>query len=251
MTTEMYCIILNLEYTEGRPIIIGQAIDVLNHRILTLANLLAVSKAEFESYFVPQINQLENPLNWVILLVAHVYHRFNFTILEWLLNSVKWDEPIVPIKREELSKVPSELSSVWRPNLGDDFVLHDEMRHLVNKYCWEVLDTDKRVRKDISRSIIRYYEQQMESKIKEELRQEYIIDALYHHFFVDLDDGLRYFQRHFDPTVNFFKTAFARLLLYEGQKFTDQMSLAWRNELQYNVVDKTTIEFRAKAARST
>ena len=221
------------ERTEGRPIIIGLAIDVLNHRILTLEDLLAVSKAEFEGYLVPQVNQLENPLNWVILLMAHVYHRFNSTILEWLLNSVKWSEPIVPITGEELAKVLPELSFVRRPSLGDDFVLHDEMRRLVNHYCWEVLDTDKRVRKDISRSIIKYYEQQMEEKLNEEQRQEYIIDTLYHRLFIDVVDGLNYYQKHFNTAVRFYKTAFARLLLYEAQKFTDDMSPAQRNELQY------------------
>jgi len=51
------------ERTEGRPIIIGLAIDVVNRRILTLEDLLSVSRTEFESYLVPQINQLENPLN--------------------------------------------------------------------------------------------------------------------------------------------------------------------------------------------
>lgn len=79
--------------------------------------------------------------------MAHVYHRFNFTTLKWLLNGIKWSELIVSIICEGFSKVLPELSFVRRPDSEDDFVLHDEMRHLVNKYCWEVLDTDKYARK--------------------------------------------------------------------------------------------------------
>ncbi len=72
------------ERTEGRPIIIGLVIDILNNRIQTLDELVAVSKAEFEASLVPQVNKLENPLNWVILFMAHVYHRFHMPILDWI-----------------------------------------------------------------------------------------------------------------------------------------------------------------------
>lgn len=219
--------------TEGRPIIIGLTIDVVNHRILTLENLLAVPKAEFESYLVPQINQLENPLNWVILVMAHVYHHFNMAVVEWLLSAITMNELIAQISREELERTLPELSFVRQSSTGNDFVLHDEMRRLVTKYCWDVLDSDKLIRKDISRSVVNYYEEQMGNAAKEPQHEDYIIEILYHRLFVDLDDGLRYFLRHFSPAISLSKNTFGRLLLYELQKFADHMSLAQHNEMLY------------------
>ena len=220
------------ERTEGRPIIIGLAVDVLNHHVLGVKDLVAVPRADFESYLVPQINKLEDPLNWVILFMAHVYHRFNMSILQWILRSLALEEPIRSISPENLSKLLPTLSFVRRASSGDDFVLHDEMRRLVTKYCWESQDPDMRYRKDISHSVISYYEKQMESALSDQERQGYIIETLYHQLFVDLDDGIEYFLRQFRTALRFLKTAFARLLLQEVQKFTHTMSLAQRNEIQ-------------------
>jgi len=221
------------ERTEGRPIIIGLAIDVLNHRILTVDDLITVSKTEFESYLVPQVNKLENPLNWVILFMAHVYHHFNTSILEWILDGVAQSEPVELISSERLSRTLPELSFVRRSGSGDDFVLHDEMRRLVTRYCWEILDTGQRFRKDISRSVVSYYEQAMSHTSSEQRRQGYIIEMLYHRLFMNLNDGLAYFQQQFQGSISLFKTAFARLLLQEVQKFIDLLPLAQRNDAQF------------------
>lgn len=222
--------------TEGRPIIIGLAIDVLNNRILTINDMLSVSRTEFEQYLVPQINKLENPLNWVILFMAHVYHRFNITLLEWILQSVSLNEPVRPIRRDELAEFLPQLSFVRRPDVGDDFVLHDEMRRLVTRYCWVTLDPDRRFRKDISRSIIAYYEDKLAVTTNEQERQGHIIENLYHHLYVDLNEGLEYYHKQFFQALEFLKTASARLLLQETQNFLPFMSLAQRNEFQLTEV---------------
>jgi tetratricopeptide (TPR) repeat protein len=222
--------------TEGRPIIIGLAIDVLNKRIATVSDMLSVSKPQFEQYLVPQINKLENPLNWVILFMAHVYHRFNITLLEWILQSVPLNEPVQAISRDELVKLLPELSFVRRPDIGDDFVLHDEMRRLVTRYCWAGLDPDRRFRKDISRNVINYYERELAATSNEQQRQGYIVEILYHRLYVDLDDGLKYFYTNFSQALDFLKTSLARLLWQETQKFLPSMSLAQHNELQLTEV---------------
>ncbi len=201
--------------TEGRPIIIGLAIDVLNKRIATVSDMLSVSRTTFEQYLVPQINKLENPLNWVILFMAHVYHRFNITLLERILQSVPLSEPVQSIRRDVLVKLLPELSFVRRPDAGDDFVLHDEMRRLVTRYCWAGLDPDRRFRKDISRSVIDYYESEMTTTSNEQQRQGYIVEILYHRLYIDLDDGLNYFYTNFAQSLDFFKTSLARLLWQE------------------------------------
>ena len=222
--------------TEGRPIIIGLAIDVLNNRITTVSDMLSVSRTQFEQYLVPQINKLENPLNWVILFMAHVYHRFNTTLLEWILQRVSLNEPVRSISRNELAKLLPALSFVRRPDVGDDFVLHDEMRRLVTHYCWAGLDPDRRFRKDISRSVIDYNERELATTSNEQQRQGYIVEILYHRLYVDLDDGLKYLYTNFYQALNFLKTSLARLMLQEAQKFLPAMSLAQRNELQLTEV---------------
>jgi nucleoside phosphorylase len=62
--------------------------------------------------------------------------------------------------------------------------------------------------------------------------QGYIIEILYHRLYVDLDDGLAYFYTNLYRALDFLKTAFARLMLQEVQRFLPSMSLAQRNELQ-------------------
>ncbi len=106
------------------------------------------------------------------------------------------------------------------------------MRRLVTKYCWEVQDTDRRVRKDISRRVISYYEQEIERASNEQQRQGCIIEMLYHRMFVDLDDGLHYFQQHFQPATRLWKTAFARLLWQEVQKFVGLLSPAQYDQVR-------------------
>jgi tetratricopeptide (TPR) repeat protein len=168
--------------------------------------------------------------------MAHVYHRFNITLLERILQGVPLSEPVQAISRDELTKLLPELSFVRRPDLGDDFVLHDEMRRLVTYYCWAGLDPDRRYRKDISRSVINYYEHELTTASDEQQRQGYIVEILYHRLYVDLDDGLEYFYTNFSQALDFLKTAFARLMLQEAQKFLPSLSLAQRNELQLNEV---------------
>ena len=137
--------------TEGRPIMIGLVVDVLNNRIQSLDNLVAVPEKSFEENLILQIYKLENPINWVILFMAHAYHHFNMALLERILDQVPQQEPIRSINREEIAEKLPQLSFVRKSSTDDSFALHDEMRRLVVKYCWEELDLDKRLRKNISR----------------------------------------------------------------------------------------------------
>lgn len=234
--------------TEGRPIMIGLAVDVLNHHILSLDKLVEVTRPAFEGYLVSQINKLQHPLNWVTLFMAHVYHRFNFSLLEWILQSVKPEEIVSTLDREELLEDLPRLSFVRQPSSGEDFVLHDEMRRLVTKYCWDVQDPTKQMRKEISQSVIKYYEQQITETKSEQQRQEYIIETLYHRLYIDLDDGLRYFQSYFQEAVRLIKSAFARLLFEEVQKFTGTFSQVQSDELRFAEVKLYRVENNSQKA---
>jgi tetratricopeptide (TPR) repeat protein len=222
------------KYTEGRPILIGLAIDVLNHRILTLEKLLNVRPAEFEQYLVEQINYLENPLNWVTLFMAHVYHRFTLDMLEHILKQVEFADLIQEISREALVKTLPQLSFIRQAGSGESFVLHDEMQRLVTRYCWPKHDADLRVRKAISRCMIEYYEQELQNITSEQEQQAAMIELLYHKLYFDLDEGVAFFQDRIQRAMSLWQLNFARLLLLEASKFSPSMSLAHLNTLQFS-----------------
>jgi tetratricopeptide (TPR) repeat protein len=219
------------ERTEGRPIIIGLAVDVLNNRILTMDELLQISHAEFEKNLVPQVNNLLNPVNWAVLFMAHAYHRFNDEILEWILERIPVSGTLQTVDRQTMAVILPELSFVRRASSGKDFVLHDEMRRLVTLYCWEEQDRDRRIRKDVSRRVIDYYERQMVHGLSEPLRQAYTIEMLYHKLFIDVDKGMGYLYEEYLFAIRFLRTAYARLLLQEAQKLANLLSPSQRYQL--------------------
>lgn len=209
--------------TEGRPILIGLVTDVLNHDIMSLKDLIAVPAARFEDNLVAQINSLESPLNWAVLFMAHAYHRFNMSILDWLAQKLNLNY-LEDIDQElVLQKLP-ELSFVRRPGSGNDFVLHDEMRRLVIEYCWSLQDPDHSIRKEISRCIIDYCDQQAQLDPSEQERQLYVIMKLYHTLFLDRNKGLEYFHSRFTSAVNGWRSAFARSLVQEVRQFARELT---------------------------
>ncbi|MBV9229085.1 MAG: tetratricopeptide repeat protein [Chloroflexi bacterium] len=218
--------------TEGRPILIGLATDVLNKHIMTLERLAAVPLLDFESHLVMQINNLEHPLNWIILFMAHAYHRFNLEMLDWLLHEANLKRLVQDVQYDELVRELPSLSFVRKSGYGDDFVLHDEMRRLVTKYCWPIHDKYLRYRHDISRKVIEYYEHAMTQEPSQQMRQTYRIEILYHKLFLDVNAGFKFFDEHFYRALSLWQSPFARTFLQELQQFEHNMSSDQHNHLQ-------------------
>jgi tetratricopeptide (TPR) repeat protein len=212
------------ERTEGRPILVGLVADVLNKHVTTLENLATTPLQTFEPHLVTQINNLEHPLNWIVLFMAHAYHRFNFEILNWLLQEANLTRLVEDIQYEKMMQELPTLSFIRRPGYGEDFVLHDEMRRLVNQYCWPIHDKKLRYRKAISRSVIKYYKEVMGKELNQQKQQTYQIEILYHKLFLDIQDGLEYFLEHFDQAIDLWQSPFARTLLQETLQFQQQMN---------------------------
>jgi tetratricopeptide (TPR) repeat protein len=240
------------ERTQGRPILIGLVTDVLNRRILTLEQLVTTSTAHFEGYLVVQINRLTLPINWIVLFMAHIYHRFNLTLLNWLFtHSLDIKTLVQDIDLDSLVNQLLELSFVRSSENGDNLALHDEMRRLVNKYNWSAQEQQtSQYRRELSLGIISYYEQELAHQPGEQLQQVYTIEMLYHKLFIDVNDGLTFFQQKFRRAIVLWKSAFARLLLQEAQKFSqvfsqeqhytmllNEASLLWREENSEAAID--------------
>jgi tetratricopeptide (TPR) repeat protein len=235
------------ERTEGRPIMVGLVADVLNNHVVTIEELVAVAPSRFEAHLVLQIQRLENPVNWVILLMAHVYHRFNGKILQWILATSGLNDVVQNLSHEDLmSRLPA-LSFVRTFASGDYLVLHDEMRKLVNIYCWGRQDPDRSIRKSISKSMIEYLRQQLQDKgkehqISEQEDQTYIVELLFHTLFSDSSKGLQFFEEHFLSALNLSKRAFARTLLQETLLFWDDIDEERQRDLQLLEAELLCIE---------
>lgn len=231
--------------TQGRPILIGLAVDVLNHHLGTLDELLAASSLLFEQYLVTQINRLEHPINWVVLFMAHIYHRFNTAMLRWIFqHSIDIKELIQDVNQEELERKLLSLSFVRVSGHADNLALHDEMRRLVNLYNWNALEQPTEgFRRELSKVIIGYYEQEMATALSEQLFQSCIIEVLYHKLFMRSPDSFAFFAKHFERAIGLWQSTFARVLLEEARRSSGTLfdehhddlmlaeaSLFWREE---------------------
>jgi tetratricopeptide (TPR) repeat protein len=209
--------------TEGRPIMLGLVIDVLNKRIKDLETLVAIDRPMFEASLVEEINHFEDPSKWVVFSMAHIYHRFDAAFLDRLINWPGLKGLVPEMQYWELVKELPALSFVRTSGSGEDFVLHDEMRRLVNKYCWETNDLDGRIRCELSNLAVNYYTELIDREENEEQRQSYVVEKLFHELFLDLDTGFQSFERHFNYAIDFSLRAFARALLQELQKFEHRL----------------------------
>ena len=223
--------------TAGRPILVGLATDLLNHRILTLTQITEINTLNFEKYLVSQINSLDNPVNWVILFMAHIYHRFTADLLHWLfMDSLDIQNLVQEINPQTLFEKLFMLSFVRGSASGAYITLHDEMRRLVNTYNWPEQEMNTGLyRRDLSVGVVRYYEYENQKKTTSEImRQTNTVELLYHKTYVDLHEGFRFFEQEFQHAIDLWQYAFARSLFQEIGKFRDSLTLEQHYTLMYD-----------------
>lgn len=224
--------------TQGRPILVGLATDILNKHILTLEQLCATGNLNFEEHLVLQINKLENPINLVVLFMAHIYHRFNPDLLAWLFTyQLGIQNQVGNFSSKKLFGELGELTFVRLSSSGEDVALHDEMRRLVLTYNWKVQEEGEpgKLRRDLSFGAIGYYENENQKlTTSEKMRQTNIVELLYHKLYVDRDSGFLFFEEHFKKAINQWQQAFARSLLQEVKKYEDRLSQEQKYSLLQN-----------------
>ncbi len=205
--------------TEGRPILLGLVADVLENQEVDLKGLLDIKQDQFEESLVTQINNFSNPIKWAIFFMAHIYHRFDQEFLQLIMSTPGLDEYIPTTQYQEVLKRLPALSFVRHSSSSLDFVLHDEMRRMVNKYCWERQDPVASLRRELSKLAINYYDRKLLYEEHEGTRQSYIVEILFHHLVINKDEGFQFFEEHFERAIRFAARAFARSLFQEVQKF--------------------------------
>jgi hypothetical protein len=114
--------------SSGRPILVGLINDVISWHITDLKVLVSIPKEQFEASLVSKINQLDRPIDSIVLFMAHAYHRFNFTLLDWICREAPFTDLLQGTTQEQVRQQLLSLSFIRRPSDGPDFVLHDEMR---------------------------------------------------------------------------------------------------------------------------
>lgn len=151
------------------------------------------------------------------------------------------------LDRATLAARLSRLSFVRKASTGESFVLHDEMRRLVVKYCWEELDLDRRQRRNVSICVIDYCEDRRQQltpagRADEAWLQLSLLIILHHCLFISPDDGLSFFQHHFLDARMVRKRVFARLLFQEVQQVAHTLSPAQKNAIQLAEVQLLRLE---------
>ncbi|MBX5452004.1 MAG: tetratricopeptide repeat protein, partial [Thermogemmatispora sp.] len=238
------------ELTAGRPILVGLACDLLARGLITLPELVAFPSGRFEEQLVVRINDLERPLNWLILVLAHVYHRLSAPLLSWLLTQVRLAEDSERVSVDEWLAALRRLSFVRIAGEGDELALHDEMRRLVVHYCWERQDPDRRFRRELSRAVIAYYEQHAGQALPEQEWQASSVELLYHRLTLDREEGLKWFERLFSPAFLSWRSGFARTLLETVREFEPLLTPPQRWQLRVWEARLLRIEEQPAQARA-
>lgn len=207
------------EKAKGRPILVGLAVDLINHRVKNIDNLIAVSGEAFLETLVSYINLFEKPRDVVITFMAHVFQHFDKKILHYLLEK---DFP--NYNYDSLARELPTLSFV--KSSGNQFILQDEMRRLVNLFVWQPQDPDRELRKKISAKMIDYYEQKLKAETDDNFRQILIAEQLYHKIYAEMEKGWQEFEKLFMKNLDEYRLGYARLLLKSIEDFKKFLPIA-------------------------
>src|SRR5205823_3272369 len=98
-------------------------------RRITLKELPETSSEKFEAFLVERINNLANPIDWVILFMYHIHHRFNTSMLRLILARGGLEDFFLGIDIQVIIATLRDLNFVRRLNIvddeGDNIKLHD------------------------------------------------------------------------------------------------------------------------------
>jgi tetratricopeptide (TPR) repeat protein len=236
---------------QGRPILIDLAADWLAREIplewLRDKNTDKLKEElsgpdkeqkilEFQNRLVQYIGQGRRELDWLFLIMAHIFPL---------------DIPLIQALRklnlESAEKLFSEAQTyTFVKRLPDGRIkLHDVMQEMINEFVWKELDDEKERRRRDSQLALNFYAERLK-KIEDEINQSatankekfiereklyrelYILHGshLNHLFYTDLSKGVREFKQLFEQA-----TLFARL---SSRKNLLDATTAYLSELTFD-----------------
>jgi tetratricopeptide (TPR) repeat protein len=214
----------------GRPILIALMVDWLNFGN-TPEELVDQLPQQFEQAMVERVSQLRFPEDQTILAMAHFYRRFGEQILARIFDKTLEEAKALTKSLEHFSFVKYRSS----PDGGvNSCLLHDEMRHLVNKYVWRSFDPMYTFRQEWSRKIVSYYVEQLEFE-KNPIEQQHLErERLYYWLDANLEEGITYWRQ----LVGQAKTPEVKEAINaELQHFEKRLSPDMKHELQLGQAD--------------
>jgi tetratricopeptide (TPR) repeat protein len=113
----------------------------------------------FSSGLVRQVLRLQEPINHIILHMAHVYGSVDTTFLESLVD-------MPDIRSGRYIETLEDLAFI-KSLPGKQYALHDRMRDLVNVYAWPLVDISGEERRQIDKRAAAYYHERSKRLAKE------------------------------------------------------------------------------------
>lgn len=211
----------------GRPILVGLMTDMFNRRIVGLEELLRIQQARFEEALVLYLDRLDGPVTWAVLFMAHIYHRFRPEILDVLFRQHHlWPDSSLPTEAriEAIWTQLQSLSSVRSATSGEEIVLHDEMRRLVREWNLREGKLGESILRELSKTMIGYYDQLLASPAPLPLAQAYRVERLYHQCYLDRDQGFQSFLQEIQPALRQQQTIYARSLVQEMEEYRGRLA---------------------------
>jgi tetratricopeptide (TPR) repeat protein len=206
----------------GRPIYLALAIDWLVNAEGTVEELIRPQE-DLGQALVKHILQLKTPENTAILYLAHIWRLGE---PELLMHLLKMSEAEVTSLTERLGRYSFVKYREPGPDFNGSCLLHDEMRDLVQSYCWPDYDLSGANRKALTRLALEYYEQVLRQQGGEATSQgrrraedpslrNYQVEWIYYQLQLDLEEGLQLMDPLFRDAAQQRDMAFCQQILDE------------------------------------
>jgi hypothetical protein len=223
----------------GRPILLALLVDWVLYKdangdffpkniIDELENLPAgEAKALFIERLFERFQDLSHPRDRVLRYMTIAYHRMDSSLLFYLLGEWEFEGRNFssPDDYQEILDSLQFLSFI-KPKGDNVIILHDEMRQMLVGRWWNEQDTSWSQRKDISKKLVAYYEEELlaTDDIAEESRKIYTSELLEYALLADMKDGLNRFRSESDIALEDKDEDYFEFLLYEFERIRRERS---------------------------
>lgn len=230
--------------SNGNPIKIGLSLEWLDQGIPLMPEITRMQPTEitgkspeeladlqrrFEYALMDGIRQLGEPVDEVILYMAHLHKRFNCRMVEFFfLQHVAEAD-----RTRQAAELVTELRKLpFVKYVNDDyFVLHDEMARLVTEHVWNAVeDPDKTLRRKLSQKACTFYQQELKNfppsaECTEQQRVtswSYQVEQMYYSLYADFRSGYTEFEELFEKLVIDQRPGLAALAVNFLREFKDE-----------------------------
>ncbi len=200
---------------DRKPLSPQELIDEIESRTGKITETISKAQQElFENALIQRVTSLITPEDHAITCMAIAYRRMTPEIFHFITDiSLATSQDILLNQLKTLSFI--------KYKKGDCILLHDEMRRLVLQHWWPEHDPLREIRREIARSLVSYYDQQLltDKNLTTSEYETYASELLEYAFLAAPEDGLDRFRTEFDMALEDGKYSYADLLLREAESY--------------------------------